>query len=216
MCGQVAGQVWFSSPWTTHGELIGRTEMQRCRPPKLVRLGRLGVRANPGWRRLRHYLFVVFLSIGPVPVEAQNLATDLALNLECKGQAPPAVNAATQRFLIENRFEVLDVARIRRERGLPPALSDVFVDGLDSRQRMVRFFRFPNSSEYIMTLQTPPPTTRSSDLETRIIQFVGTELGCSIARLERHENAGEAKGSFDRKLENLRDGISFAKSLGRI
>jgi hypothetical protein len=67
--------------------------------------------------------------------------------------------------------------------------SDVFIDGIDHQRRMIRFMEEPfHPGTYALTLTTPPPTHRATQLEEAVLAFASDKLKCPVRDLTRHEN----------------------------
>lgn len=168
------------------------------------------------WRTWRSSLALAFLMLAPVQLQASVLYPDLTFQFDCEGQTHLVVEDFAERFLTENGFEVLNVTRIRRENKLPAMQAAVFVDGLDSQKRRMRFMAVPfTGAAYTFLLNTQPPTRRSNDLEAQVIEFVSGRLGCQIRDLERNENGAEAKELFESVLKDVQRNFSIMKNLGK-
>jgi hypothetical protein len=125
------------------------------------------------------------------------VVADLAFHFDCKAGAYPVSDKAVEQFLQSRGFKVLNVVQARRERKMDPMLSDLFIDGIDQQQRMIRFMAEPlTHGSYSVTLYTRPPTEHATDLEDALLAFVSQTLKCHVRQVARRENGLEAQGAY--------------------
>jgi hypothetical protein len=106
----------------------------------------------------------------------------------------------------------MDVARLRRERKLPPLFSDVDITGIDERQRMIYFSSTPfQPGWYDVQFYTPPPTQHAEAEENQFLMFVSESLGCRVGRrIDRKENGPERRQYYDQVFKQRRDRVREA------
>jgi hypothetical protein len=130
--------------------------------------------------------------------------SDLAFHFVCKQAIPARLEDGIEGFLKYEGFKALNQARIMRSQGTSPF--DILIFGLDDKQRIFKFTAFPRTKDkYSVSLVTPPPTQRSSDLEDGVLKLVSEQLGCEVQQVTRHDNQADAKVAFDRHYKQIED-----------
>jgi hypothetical protein len=139
-------------------------------------------------------------------------SADLAFSFRCSGDAFQETAEAIERFLRGKGFKVMDLARLLRERKLPPLFSDVYIKGIDERQRMIYFSSTPfQSGWYDVQFYTPPPTQHAEAEENQLLIFVSESLGCRVGRrIDRKENGPERREYYHQVFRQIRDQIREA------
>jgi len=144
--------------------------------------------------------FVVLAFIGSgthagLADDIRELDADLTFWFDC---AQEINEASVERFLKNQNFDVLNVARTRRERGMGPTLSSLFIDGIDQDKRMIRVTSAPfNPATYNVTLNTRPPTERSTNLEADLLDYAAKALKCHVRQIRRSSNGPERRAFYD-------------------
>jgi hypothetical protein len=135
--------------------------------------------------------------------QVRSLSADLTFNFYCKGVSSPELGEALEQFLKEKGFDVLNVSRLQRERGMIPGPLDLKMDAVDGEQRMISILSSGGFEPgwYALLLFSPPPTRRAEDLEKQILTFVSDKLGCPVHHVVRGENGPEASEYYKRILE---------------
>jgi hypothetical protein len=129
---------------------------------------------------------------------------DLAFHFVCEQTIPASLEDAIEGFLKREGFKVLNQARIMRSRGLSPF--DILIFGLDNKHRIGKFTGLPRTKgKYAVSLITPPPTDRSSDLEEGVLKLVSKQLGCEVQQVTRHDNEANTRASFERHYKVMED-----------
>jgi hypothetical protein len=138
---------------------------------------------------------------------------DLEILFFCKqGIQSLELEDGIERFLKREGFKVLNQARIQREHGV--SIFDILIIGLDDKQRIFWFSSLPRKDgKYAVSLITPPPTRRSSDLEDGVLKLVSGQFGCDVPQTTRGENKAEAKEAFDRYYNVIKHLFHEAESL---
>ena len=134
--------------------------------------------------------------------EDQKLLPDLSFDFECKSEEFKSLSASIERFLLAEKFKVMDVIRFRHEQGLAPMQFDVFIDATDTNRRMIRFISL-SKGVYSADLLTPPPTQRSNNLEDALVYFVSNILKCRVGKIVRNENGQERRKFYDQLFDHL-------------
>jgi hypothetical protein len=169
-------------------------------------MGRLGM------LMLRQYLrvetiflacgIVVFLANRPVLADDNVLSADLAFHFLCDGVPPLEVERKVERFLADEKFNVLNRAKIQREKG--DSILNVDIVALDDKHRIITIFALPRTDKrYAVTLNTRPPTQRSSKLEDALINFASNNIKCEIRQISKNENEIGAQAFHDEEVARI-------------
>jgi hypothetical protein len=138
--------------------------------------------------------------------------SDLAFHFVCKQAIPADLDDEIEGFLKREGFKVLNQARVMRSQGISPF--DILIFGLDDKHRIFKFTGFPRTKDkYSVSLITPPPTQRSSDLEDGVLKLVSEQLGCEARQVTQHDNQADAKVAFDRHYKQMEDLFQQAERL---
>jgi hypothetical protein len=130
------------------------------------------------------------------------LHADLAFHFVCDDKARTTLERNIEGFLRSKGFQVLNQARTQQEHGV--FLFDLHIIGLDGQRRVADFLALPDSAgRYAVTLNTPPPTQRSGQLEESLLEFVSDKLGCQVRQVNRQTNGAEAKDFHDREIRRI-------------
>ena len=157
-------------------------------------------------------LSVLILALSGCADPLQTVSADLAFWFDCGEGTDPPSSQAIERFLRDNSFAVVDVVRFRREQNLPPMSQTLFIDGIDTQQRMINFVGSPNKKgSYSADLYTPPPTRRSADLEEAILTFVSNQLKCNVRQISRKVNSSERREYYDKIFNIVKQRVIEAK-----
>lgn len=125
------------------------------------------------------------------------LSADLAFNFRCTGIDRSVLEHSIEDFLKVQEFKVLNIGRIRRERGAPAPHDDTHLISIDNSKRRIEIIAdvllpeerdSQRSRYYFVKLNSPPPTRRSPDLEEALLTFVPGKLSCGVANVVRGGN----------------------------
>jgi hypothetical protein len=76
--------------------------------------------------------------------DVQSIRADLAFHFDCRGEADPPSDGATERFLERLGFRVLNKVRLaRQQRVMHPFTLDIVA--IDDQRREITFIGFPTS-----------------------------------------------------------------------
>jgi hypothetical protein len=138
---------------------------------------------------------------------------DLAFHFDCKGDAYPVSDRVIEQFLQDRGFTALDVVRVRRDRKMAPMLSELFIDGIDRQQRMIRFMADPpRRGSYVVLLNTPPPTHHDADLEEALLAFASNTLKCHVREISRRENDIDARHAYNEYFKKVEEQFRQAEN----
>jgi hypothetical protein len=136
----------------------------------------------------------------------------LAFHFVCKQAIPAHLDDGSEGFLNREGFKVLNQARVMRSQGMSPF--DILIFGLDDKHRIFKFAALLRTKDrYAVSLITPPPTRRSSDLEDGVLKLASEQLGCEVRQVTRHDNQADAKVAFDRHYKQMEDLFQQAERL---
>jgi hypothetical protein len=144
--------------------------------------------------------------------QVHSMADDLTFNFKCQRANSSKLDENFERFLKEKEFDVLNVPRSRRERGVMPQPLNFTMNAVNKERRMINIFSSGGSTPgwYSLHLLSPPPTHHAENLEEQILMFVSDTLGCSVHRVIRGENGSEASdfyaGFFNMMRNKIREG----------
>jgi hypothetical protein len=145
--------------------------------------------------------------------QMRSMADDLTFNFNnCQIASSSELDQSFERFLKEKEFDVLNVPRLRRERGMIPQPLNFAMNAVDKARRMINIYSSGGSTPgwYSLHLLSPPPTRRAENLEEHILMFVSDTLGCSVHRAIRGENGSEVgdfyAGFFNMMRNRIREG----------
>jgi hypothetical protein len=139
--------------------------------------------------------------------QVRSLSADLTFNFDCTSSSPE-FDESLERFLKEIGFKVLNVSRLRRERGMTPGPVNLSMDAVDQAQRVISIFSIglvPGS--YAFQLYGPPPTRRAENIEEQILTFISDTLGCRIRQVVRKEAGLETRDFYKEFLEHVQTRI---------
>jgi len=145
--------------------------------------------------------------------QSPRLATsDLAVVFTCNHNIQSMLENAIEKFLRERGFDVLNQARIQRERGV--FIFDVLIFALDQQRRIIKFHALPPAKgRYGASLMSPPPTQRSADLEDAVLKLVSEQLGCEVRNVARGENQTGAEEAYDNHYRFIEELFQKAERL---
>ena len=139
----------------------------------------------------------------------RSMAADLAFNFNCQSTRSWKLDEDFERFLKQNEFDVLNVPRLRRERGIVPQPLNFLMNAVDEERRTIVISSSGGSIPgwYSLQLFSPPPTRHAENLEEQILMFVANTLGCSIRHVARKENDSETKDFYEGFFKMMRNKI---------
>jgi hypothetical protein len=140
----------------------------------------------------------------PIASAAPNaIHPDLAFNFICSDRGRDSLDDKLERWLRQSQFNVLNLAQVRREHGVP-SFQETDIIGLDQRRRRITVTSFPPiQGRYSLALYTPPPTQRQLELEHSAVQFVSDTLNCEVSNITRGENGAEAAAFYDMIIKQM-------------
>jgi hypothetical protein len=140
--------------------------------------------------------------------QVRALSADLTFNFDCRSDSSPELDESLERFLKEIGFKVLNVPRLRRERGMTSEPLNSSMQAVDQGQRMILIFSIGLApGRYAFQLYSPPPTRRAENMEEQILTFVSDTLGCRIRQVVRKEAGLETRDAYKEFLEHVRTRI---------
>lgn len=139
--------------------------------------------------------------------QVRHMAADLTFNFNCESSISSEIDGRFERFLKEKKFDVLNLPRLRRERGMTPEPLHFLMDAIDEEGRMITILSSGGSTPgwYALQLNSPPPTRHAANLEEQILMFVSDTLGCRVRRPVRSENGSETSdfyAGFSKMMRN--------------
>lgn len=152
------------------------------------------------------------LLVGPAIGQTPVLRADLVVHFGCAAIASADLENAIELTLRRLGFEVLNVGRLRREHGVPSNLSIV---ALDKEQRTIEVLDLSpqQKGDYVLRLNTVPPTKRATALENRLENFVAREMACEVRRITRSENSVSAKPLHKSEVARIKQLFHEAETL---
>jgi hypothetical protein len=142
----------------------------------------------------------------------RSMAADLTFNFKCDSWISSQLDERFEHFLKEKKFDVLNVPRLRRERGMTSEPLNFLMDAVDEERRIITILSSGGSTPdwYSLQLNSPPPTRHATNLEEQILMFVSDTLGCRVRRVVRSENGSEVSdfyaGFFKMMRNRIREG----------
>jgi hypothetical protein len=148
----------------------------------------------------------------PCASQISILSEDLSLHLRCDHSDNAHIEEKIENFLGSSGFDVLNKGKIQKQHGVYLLQTDI--TSIDKINQIVEVRQFLRSSRlYSLSLLTPPPTSRNTELEKKIVQFVESELNCTIYQQRRGVNAITAKSLFERTVSAILSQFKQAREL---
>jgi hypothetical protein len=137
--------------------------------------------------------------------EVRVLSANLAVNFKCENEPRSVLETDVEAFLKDEGFAVLNLGRIQRDQGLNLQYTKII--GRDDSRRIIELAGFfvPVLGKvlYTISLMSPPPTHRSSELEKAILALVTEKLGCAATQVARGENGADAAAFYNREVARI-------------
>ncbi len=149
---------------------------------------------------------------GDAGAQSPRLVTsDLGFVFVCKPNMQSVLEDGIERFLRQQGFKVVNQARLMREQGV--SIFDILIMGVDDKRRIFKFSALPRTDgRYAVSLMSPPPTQRSTDLEEAVLKLVSEQLGCEVRQVARGENRASAE-DYDKHYKIIEDLFQQAERL---